>query len=129
MTNVHRRKLLQNLSLFGATAAVSGLLPAWAKSASPGLNAALQTVAGSQIRLTLDRGRWPIEGRSGNAITINGTVPGPIVRLKEGQTVKLIIDNRLDETSSIHWHGLLVPFQMDGVPGVSFPGIPARSTF
>ena len=48
---------------------------------------------------------------------------------RKGQTVRLTVDNRLDEDTSIHWHGLLVPFQMDGVPGVSFPGIRARSTF
>lgn len=58
-------------------------------------------------------------------MTINGTVPAPLIRLKEGQNVRLSVTNSLDEETSIHWHGLLVPFEMDGVPGVSFPGIPA----
>ncbi|MFX5464720.1 multicopper oxidase domain-containing protein, partial [Acinetobacter baumannii] len=48
---------------------------------------------------------------------------------REGQNVRLHVENTLDEDSSIHWHGLLVPFQMDGVPGLSFPGIKPRSTF
>jgi CopA family copper-resistance protein len=60
---------------------------------------------------------------------LNGTLPGPLLRLKEGQRVRIRVDNRLDEDTSIHWHGLIVPFEMDGVPGVSFPGIKARSAF
>jgi len=70
-----------------------------------------------------------IDGKSGHAVAINGTVPGPLIRLKEGQTVRLSVTNTLEEETSIHWHGLLVPFQMDGVPGVSFPGIPPGETF
>ncbi len=60
---------------------------------------------------------------------MNGVVPGPLIRLREGQDVRLRVINDLDEDSSIHWHGLLVPAQMDGVPGISFPGIMPRSTF
>ena len=70
-----------------------------------------------------------IDGKVSRAIGINGTVPAPLVRLKEGQTARLTVVNDLDEDSSIHWHGLILPFQMDGVPGVSFPGIKPRSTF
>ncbi len=62
-------------------------------------------------------------------MTFNGTVPGPIVHMREGDDVTLNITNALDEDSSIHWHGLLVPFEMDGVPGVNFPGIGAGDTF
>jgi CopA family copper-resistance protein len=62
-------------------------------------------------------------------VTINGTVPGPLLRLREGQNVRITVNNRLDEDTSIHWHGFILPFQMDGVPGVSFPGIKAKSTF
>ena len=71
----------------------------------------------------------PVDGKLGHAIAINGTVPGPLIRLREGQTVRISVTNALDEETSIHWHGLLVPFQMDGVPGVSFPGIPPKATF
>ena len=61
--------------------------------------------------------------------TLNGTLPGPLLRLREGQNFRLKVTNELDEDTSIHWHGLIVPFQMDGVPGISFPGIPARGSF
>ncbi len=67
--------------------------------------------------------------RSGHAIAVNGSVPGPLIRLREGQDVVLNVTNHLAEDSSIHWHGLLLPFQYDGVPGVSFPGIAPGETF
>src|SRR3546814_5630636 len=69
-----------------------------------------------------------VDGKVSRAIGINGTIPGPLIRLKEGQQARLRVVNDLDEDSSIHWHGLILPFQMDGVPGVSFPGIKPRST-
>src|SRR3546814_20278257 len=69
------------------------------------------------------------DGETTHAIGINGTVPAPLLRLKEGQNVRLSVTNQLAEDSSIHWHGLLVPFPMDGVPGVSFPGIRPGGTF
>ena len=56
-------------------------------------------------------------------------LPAPVLRLREGQNVRLAVTNQLDEDTSIHWHGILLPFQMDGVPGVSFPGIRPRETF
>jgi CopA family copper-resistance protein len=62
-------------------------------------------------------------------MTINGTIPGPVIRLKEGQQAMLRVTNRLKESTSIHWHGLLVPPEMDGVPGVSFAGIEPGATF
>ena len=62
-----------------------------------------------------------IDGRSSHAIGINGTVPAPLIRLKRRQEVRLTVTNDLDEDTSIHWHGLLVPFQMDGVPGRQLP--------
>jgi CopA family copper-resistance protein len=61
-------------------------------------------------------------------MTINGTIPGPVIRLKEGQQATLRVTNRLEESTSIHWHGLLVPPEMDGVPGVSFAGIEPGAT-
>ena len=70
-----------------------------------------------------------IEGRRATATTINGTIPGPLLRLREGQDVTLRVTNGLDTDTSVHWHGLIVPAPMDGVPGVSFPGIPAGESF
>jgi CopA family copper-resistance protein len=103
--------------------------PAWAQSGSTGITAPVPTVSGNDITLRIARQTMRIDGKLSRAIGINGTVPAPLVRLKEGQTAKLTVVNDLDEDSSIHWHGLILPFQMDGVPGVSFPGIKPRSTF
>lgn len=67
--------------------------------------------------------------RRGSAITINGSVPGPLVRLREGRDAILRVTNGLVEDTSIHWHGLLLPPDMDGVPGISFAGIKPGETF
>lgn len=129
MQYLSRRRLLQCASTIMGGTAVSSLLPSWAKAGTFGSTNRLAEVSGNNIELTLDRAAWPVDGKAGSAITINGTIPGPILRLREGQRVRISVINRMDETASIHWHGMLVPFQMDGVPGVTFPGIPARSTF
>ena len=113
-----------------ALAAAAGLHPAWAHSVSEGLATKAQgTLTGPDIRLTVAQTGFSIDGRSGQAVAVNGTVPAPLIRLKEGQNVHLTVENRLSEDTSIHWHGLIVPFQMDGVPGVSFPGLRPNQSF
>ncbi len=128
MTRPTRRRFLRDATLGGGALALPWL-PAWAQPISKGLAAPLPTVSGTDIVLTVGHMMMTINGRQQHAIGINGTVPGPLIRLKQGQNVRLAVTNTLDEETSIHWHGLLVPFQMDGVPGISFPGIPARTTF
>ena len=128
MTLVNRRGFLAG----GAAAAgLAGAYPAWAKTLSRGLMATKGStvLAGNDVAITIAKSMFNVDGRVGHAVTMNGTIPGPLVRLREGQNVRLTVRNELDEDTSIHWHGLIVPFQMDGVPGVSFPGIKARSTF
>ena len=105
------------------------LFPAWAQSVSHGRGTGVGTLSGEDIRLTVGHSSFTTGGETGHAFTVNGTVPAPLIRLKEGQNVRLHVTNTLDEDTSIHWHGLLVPFQYDGVPGVSFPGIRPRETF
>ena len=97
-------------------------LPAWAISANPGIR---KINARSRYDLTVGYSPIRIDGRQGEATAINGTVPGPLVHLREGDDVILNVTNELMDTehSSIHWHGILVPFRMDGVPGVNFSGI------
>ncbi|ALL15427.1 copper resistance system multicopper oxidase [Caulobacter henricii] len=129
MTQFDRRQLLRGAAAMGSGLATVALLPSWAQSATPGLLSTLPTLSGQDIKLTIGHAPVTIDGKRGHAVAINGTVPGPLIRLKEGQTVRLSVTNTLDEETSIHWHGLLVPFQMDGVPGVSFPGIPPGETF
>ncbi|MGX7953090.1 copper resistance system multicopper oxidase [Tsuneonella sp. HG249] len=124
-----RRALLRAAAVSGAGFGLAQALPAWAQPLSKGLVRPLPTVSGNDISLAIGQVSVEVDGKVSRAIGINGTVPGPLIRLKEGQRVRLRVQNTLDEDSSIHWHGLLVPFEMDGVPGVSFPGIMPRSTF
>ncbi len=127
---IGRRSLLKAGALGAAGVGLSGLFPAWAQNGSHGLaSKAGATLTGEEIRLRVANTMFDIDGRNGHALAINGTIPAPLIRLREGQNVRLIVENTLDEDTSIHWHGLIVPFQMDGVPGISFPGIRARSTF
>ncbi|WP_028966214.1 copper resistance system multicopper oxidase [Sphingomonas phyllosphaerae] len=123
-----RRQLLRDAGLAGGVAALPWF-PAWAQPVSAGIATPLPTVSGTDIALTVGHQMTMIDGKPLHTIGVNGTVPGPLIRLRQGQTARLTVNNTLDEETSIHWHGLLVPFQMDGVPGISFPGIAARSTF
>ena len=70
-----------------------------------------------------------LTGRAATAIAINGTLPGPVLRWREGDTVSVRVANRLGVDTSIHWHGILLPSNMDGVPGFSFHGIAPGETF
>ncbi|WP_421933584.1 copper resistance system multicopper oxidase [Phenylobacterium sp.] len=129
MKDFDRRQLLRGASAIGGGLALSSLLPGWAQSATPGAAPTLPTLMGPNVDLRIGHSELKVDGRAGHAVTINGTVPGPLLRFKEGQTVRLSVTNDLHEDTSIHWHGLLVPFQMDGVPGVTFPGIKPGQTF
>ena len=126
---INRRQLIRGATLAGGGLAVAAHMPGWAQPVSAGIVKPLPTVSGEDIRLAVAHQMMTIDGKRMHAIGINGTVPAPLIRLSQGQNVRLHVENTLDEETSIHWHGLLLPFQMDGVPGISFPGIPARSTF
>ncbi|MBT0669455.1 copper resistance system multicopper oxidase [Novosphingobium profundi] len=129
-----RRALLRAGGLLAGALAV----PAWARGADIGhgagghggmIRAGFDEVAGPQVDLVVGEGMRHVEGRSGHAFAVNGSVPGPLLRLKEGSQVRLAVHNHTQEDTSVHWHGLLVPFQYDGVPGISFPGIAPGETF
>ena len=126
---VSRRRLLGA----GALGAGALAIPAWARGADlhggGPIRAGFDEVSGREIALTIGEGPRVVQGRRGHAVTVNGSVPGPLVRLREAESVRIAVTNTLDEDSSIHWHGLLLPFQYDGVPGVSFPGIKPGETF
>ncbi|WP_454886325.1 copper resistance system multicopper oxidase [Sphingomonas oryzagri] len=124
-----RRQLLRGATWIGGAAGLAAWMPAWAQSVSAGITTPLPTVTGDDITLRIARQTMMIDGRPSHAIGINGTVPAPLIRLRAGQNVRLKVINDLDVDSSVHWHGLLVPAQFDGVPGISFPGIKAHSTF
>ena len=120
----------QFLAGSGLLAAAGLAVPAWARgqSLSHARNG-FGEISGEVINLDIRNHQFTTGARSGHAVAINGSVPGPLIRLREGQDVTLNVTNHLEEDSSIHWHGLLLPFQFDGVPGVSFPGIKPGETF
>ncbi|MDT4822734.1 Copper resistance protein A [compost metagenome] len=93
--------------------------PVWAVT-SPGQPTAL---SGTEFDLFIGETPVNITGSARKAMAINGTIPGPILRWREGDTVTLRVRNRLAEDTSIHWHGMILPANMDGVPGFSFAGI------
>ncbi|NYH10904.1 copper resistance system multicopper oxidase [Pseudomonas moraviensis] len=107
--------------------AASGLLgglglwrtPVWALN-SPGQ---VNELSGTDFELFIGETPVNFTGQSRTAMTINGSLPGPLLRWREGDTVTLRVRNRLKDSTSIHWHGILLPANMDGVPGLSFKGI------
>lgn len=130
-----RRHLLQGIGAVAALGVAQEFAPpfAWADpehgSTAPSTGSTPSTAAPGIVDLRIDHLSFNVSGRSGSAVAVNGTVPGPLLRLREGEEAVIRVANRLDETSSIHWHGLILPPDMDGVPGVSFAGIAPRSTF
>ncbi|MEO7247639.1 MAG: copper resistance system multicopper oxidase [Novosphingobium sp.] len=128
MHSLNRRTLLAGGGALGAGLVFAPLFPAWAQNGTAGLTTG-PVLSGDSIQLTIGEKHFATGGRSAHAIMVNGTIPAPLLRLKQGQRVKIAVTNTLKEQSSIHWHGLLLPFQMDGVPGLSFPGIDPGETF
>jgi CopA family copper-resistance protein len=86
-------------------------------------------LTGKDFKLTVDSLPVNFTGRHAMATTVNGSLPGPILRWREGDTVDVAVTNRLKHATSIHWHGVRVPADMDGVPGLSFAGIAPGETF
>ncbi|WP_353180778.1 copper resistance system multicopper oxidase [Salinisphaera sp. T5B8] len=133
--NSDRRRLLRAMGATGLLAGFNALLPAYARSgAARHLDTAAARVPGGGARDVLmdvhvRREMIDIAGGHASAITLNHSTPGPIVELWEGRNAHLRVHNHLDESTSIHWHGILLPFQFDGVPGVTFPGIDPGATF
>ena len=112
MLSIPRRRFLSSALIAGGAFGFSATMPAWARGAMSGsVRKGIDEVSGTSIDLAIGRGQFSTGGRSGGAIAVNGTVPGPLVRLREGQDVRLNVTNNLDEDSSIHWHGILLPFQ------------------
>lgn len=131
--SLSRRRFLHFAGAAGMSVALNSMLPSYAR-ALPSRRApqALQPRMERGMAIyDLEIAKTPIAiaGRRATATTINGTVPGPLLHLYEGQESVLRVTNRLDEDTSIHWHGLILPPEMDGVPGVSFPGILPGQTF
>lgn len=122
---MNRRRFLGRAALLGS----SLTLPAWARSGALSDVSGLKAISGAEFDLSVSKKPHTIDGKKGNAILINGQLPAPLLRWREGDEITLNVSNHLRTDTSIHWHGILLPFQMDGVPGVSFPGIKPGETF
>ena len=118
-----RRRFVQGLAVSVAAAGISPAL-----LARPA-EAATAELRGTEFDLEIAELAVNFTGKRRIATAVNGAVPAPVLRLREGDTVTLRVRNRLKEMSSIHWHGIILPAEMDGVPGISFPGIAPGETF
>ncbi|WP_372363561.1 copper resistance system multicopper oxidase (plasmid) [Xanthomonas sp. NCPPB 3583] len=127
-----RRRFVQGLAAGGAVAGL-GLWPqsSWALKGPGNSN----VLSGTEFDLTIGETPMNFTGRTRPAITVNGSIPAPLLRWREGTTVNLRVSNALPANSihghetSIHWHGILLPANMDGVPGLSFAGIHRGETY
>jgi CopA family copper-resistance protein len=130
---VSRRRFLGAAAVVGAGAALPSPLRAAPDAPAildPGLGPLAPAPNGvREYGLTIAETTLPLDGRNARAITINGTVPGPVLRFREGEDAVIRVRNTLAEDTSIHWHGILLPPEMDGVPGLSFAGIRPGETF
>ena len=124
-----RRDFIRIASILNGALAFQLSLPAWAKTGLANNTKGIQAIAGNIFDLTISRSSPIIDNKVGNAVLINNQLPAPLLRWREGDELTLRVTNHLDEDTSIHWHGILLPFQMDGVPGVTFPGIKPGETF
>jgi CopA family copper-resistance protein len=124
---VTRRTFVRGLVAGGALAR----LGSWRETAFAQGNppAKWNTLSGTDFDLRIGETPMNFTGRPGVGLTVNGSVPAPTLRWKEGDTVTLRVANTLHEDASIHWHGILLPANMDGVPGLSFHGIRPGETY
>ncbi|WP_225766134.1 copper resistance system multicopper oxidase [Stenotrophomonas sp. Marseille-Q4652] len=128
-STISRRRFVQGLALGGVVAG-SGLWRATDAFAAPPRAGSPLELRGTELDLSIGRSLVDFTGRARGAITVNGSLPAPTLRLREGDTVNLRVANTLtDEMTSLHWHGILLPANMDGVPGLSFDGIAPGEAF
>lgn len=124
-----RRRFLEGLAAGGVLLGASPLIrPAWGQPASTATGSPAE-LRGTEFDLTIADTPVNFTGRAGSATTINGSIPGPTLRWREGDTVTLRVRNRMQVPTSLHWHGILLPYEMDGVPGISFAGIAPGESF
>jgi FtsP/CotA-like multicopper oxidase with cupredoxin domain len=125
LIDLPRRRFVQGLSAAGVALA-TGVAGA-ARAVAPLVR--VPDLRGPDVSLDVRGASVDITGRGRRAVTVNGGLPGPVLRFREGDTVSIRVRNALDAPTSIHWHGLVVPADQDGVPGLSFPGIAAGETY
>jgi FtsP/CotA-like multicopper oxidase with cupredoxin domain len=134
--NVSRRRFVQGVA--GGALLVAGRQPGWGATylgddgatAEPAVTGEQRSVLrGTEFQLEIAARRVNFTGTSRLATVVNGQLPAPLLYWREGDTVTIHVTNRLSAPTSIHWHGIILPANMDGVPGISFDGIPPGATF
>jgi len=130
LPNPSRRRFIQGLAAGGVMAGLSPWVkPARAEAKAATITGAAPVLRGTTFDLTIAETPVNFTGKPRMATTINGSIPAPILRWREGDTVTIRVTNRMNRPTSIHWHGFILPYQMDGVPGISFKGIAPGETF
>mgnify|MGYP003386341785 CR=1 FL=1 len=127
--SISRRRFVQGLTTVGLGVTVFQPSCAGLKDIPPTTIGTAGVLSGRHFELTIEETLVNFTGKPRLATTINGSIPGPTLRWKEGDVVTIKVKNKLSTSTSIHWHGIILPYQMDGVPGISFDGIGAGETF
>lgn len=128
LPNHSRRRFIQGLATGGVLLGLSPFFkPAWAREAA--VTGMVPVLSGTEFDLVIAEMPVNFTGAPRLATAINGSIPAPTLRWREGETVTIRVTNHLAVDTSIHWHGILLPYQMDGVPGISYKGIAPGETF
>ncbi len=122
-TQLSRRRFVKGTAALTAIAS-TGLLSTFAFA-----NSLNHQLSGKQFDLSIGEKVVNITGKEAKATLVNDLLPGPVLRIKEGDEVTIRVTNNLSEMTTIHWHGIILEAEMDGVPGISFPGIEPGETF
>ena len=126
---IPRRRFVQGLVAGGVLLGLSPFARAAGMQSGGTSTGSAAVLTGTEFNLEIGESPVNFTGNPRMATTVNGSLPAPTLRWREGDTITIRVKNRLNETTSIHWHGIILPFQMDGVPGISFTGIPPGDTF
>lgn len=126
---IPRRRFVQGLAAGGVLWGLSPFTRAAGIRSEGTSTGSAAVLSGTEFDLEIGESPVNFTGSPRMATTVNGSLPAPTLRWREGDTVTIRVKNRLKETTSIHWHGIILPFQIDGVPGISFTGIAPGETF
>ncbi|MEQ9450967.1 MAG: copper resistance system multicopper oxidase [Pseudomonadales bacterium] len=130
LSNSRRRSFLKTVAGAGVFTMLNAFVPAWARTLQVVRDPNQFNQAEPMVfDLAIREHEIDIAGGRGHGMTINNSIPGPLLEWYEGREVVLNVENKMAADTSIHWHGILLPFEMDGVPGVTFRGIKPATTF
>ena len=128
--NLSRRRFIEGVAAGGVLFGLSSFATnSWAKPDLTAKTGMAPVLSGTDFDLVVAENVVNYTGNPRIATTVNGSIPAPILRWREGDTVTIRVTNRMAVPTSIHWHGIILPYHMDGVPGVSFKGIAPGETF